>query len=339
MNVKFRDIVLVSLVLGLILLALAPEEKETSVTSPRNTAPAQTAKSEYEARDNFDPVFSQVDDAVTALNKHNRELETALESMASHPPAWATARRRFAPANPADVSAGLHQVFPLEAGTTWVYRVSGLSTLGTSDTWTMRVIAEPLGNQPGLIESGFGTNLTVSRVWLDYGAIRFAGLPFVEPLDLTGGIPSTVTGKLVPHPKAMIEEAVWTMETQRDVVYRYKDEKEKSYELAAVASQQDRARVIGFESIIVPAGSFGAHRIQWRSRIEIETKDDAKTRTVLERLTTEPFRRELMWVAPGIGIVRREIDYREMFRGKEVIVFELIRYVRPDYCVFEDLHL
>jgi hypothetical protein len=73
----------------------------------------------------------------------------------------------------------------------------------------------------------------------------------------------------------------------------------------------------------VPAGRFSARRIDWTSRIELA----AGARPVLDPLTAEPFRTEVMWVAEGVGIVRRRVEHS--IPTKAVVTFDLVSYTVP----------
>jgi hypothetical protein len=116
-----------------------------------------------------------------------------------------------------------------------------------------------------------------------------------------------------------VEGAVWTLRTEARINHRYLDKDGLRREQAAEAVQTDRAQVGKYEWVSVPAGRYNALRVQWLSRIAVKTKG----RPVLERLTTEPYRREEMWISPGIGIVKRSIEYLNHERVDQRVVFEL----------------
>jgi hypothetical protein len=116
------------------------------------------------------------------------------------------------------------------------------------------------------------------------------------------------------------------MTTSSRIIHKYQDKFGIQQEQMAKAVQKDRAKAGKFESVEVPAGRFNAYCIRWRSRISIKVKG----RPVLEALTTEPYRRETMWISPGIGIVKRIVAYLKNGRVTDHIVFELVSYRAAD---------
>ena len=78
------------------------------------------------------------------------------------------------------------------------------------------------------------------------------------------------------------------------------------------------------ERIVAPFGHFETRPVSWLSRLEIKIDG----RPVLETLTTEPFRRETVWLAEGYGIIRRQIEYLGV--EKKQVTFDLARYWRPE---------
>ena len=119
------------------------------------------------------------------------------------------------------------------------------------------------------------------------------------------------------------------------MVYRYTDAKGREVEERARATERDRAQAGKFEALVVPAGRFGAHRIEWLSRVAIKSEG----RPVLAYLTTEPYRKETMWLAPGIGIIRRNIVYILDGKVKHTIQFNLLNYEAAEDCVREDVEM
>ncbi len=217
-----------------------------------------------------------------------------------------------------------HVYFPLAEGVKWVYRVLGPEQFVKHDTWTMEVISIPSEEAPGVVKVGFGEDFKEAHVWLDGQSLRFDGLPFMEPVEFLGNRPIELSGAMLPAPVQMNPDAVWTMDAVRDVVYQYRDKKGKPHSLPAKANERARARAVESETIVTPGGPFKAWKISWISRIEIF----AGKRPVLLELTAEPYRKETMWVAPGTGLVRRQIDYSN-YRGAD-ISFDLMEFSHPE---------
>ncbi len=313
----------------LVVLAVMPaQEQADSEETAKGETPAAVKEPIIAPGEKPDAqkAFIQVNEAVRAMERHNDEIEKVLSppirvgnGFSIHP-TKAPRRKR---------------VFPVEAGTEWVYRVVGPEELVPHDTWTLRIVSEPDGHRPGLVESGFGDERTLDVFTLRSGSVVFEGLPFFEPTELAGLRPNAAGGELIPHMDRVIQGAVWTKESDRDIVYKYTDNRGKPHEQEARARQRDRASVGDFETVVTPAGRFGAHRIEWLSRVSIETKG----RVVLGHLTTEPYRKETMWLAPGVGIVVRDIDYLQSSRVMERIQFDLLSFTPAEDCVFHDLDL
>ncbi len=217
-----------------------------------------------------------------------------------------------------------HRLLPLVAGSSWVYRVDGPKDLVPSDTWTMKLTELPREEDPGTLEVGFGDRpMTKTHIWSDQGTLRLDGLPLTEPLKYLGNRPTGVTGYFIPQAGAIGRGAVWRQELAREVVHRFRDSRGKPQERPAKAMQRDRAEVEDEEEVTTPAGRYQAFRVYWLSRIEIKVKK----RLILDRLTDEPYRKEIMWLTPGIGVVRRRIEYPGVRAGR--ISFDLLHYTRP----------
>ncbi|MCP4599750.1 MAG: hypothetical protein GY847_04290 [Proteobacteria bacterium] len=217
-----------------------------------------------------------------------------------------------------------HEYLPLIPGSTWVYHVRGLDRFVPNKTWTMKILSVPSGEEPGQVEVGFGNDKSIAHVWMDDESIRFDGLALIEPVEFLGNQPTGAIGEFFPMPKQIVQGAIWTQDLERDVIYQYRDKRGKQHKVPARAKQRERAHVQDLEVISVPIGMHQAYQISWLSRIEIT----AKGRPVLEELTSEPYRREEMWVVSGIGIVRRRIEYPGYRAAR--ISFELMSYERPD---------
>ena len=123
----------------------------------------------------------------------------------------------------------------------------------------------------------------------------------------------------MPERARFIDGAVWELRSEREVAYQIADKSGLAKTRTGHAKERHRALARKLETITVPAGRFDARRVDWISRIEIRTDD----RPVLMPLTTAPYRKETMWVMPGIGIVKREISFLEG-QGKGTVVFELV---------------
>ena len=217
-----------------------------------------------------------------------------------------------------------HLFWPLVEGSEWIYQVEGPDDLNLAKTWSMKITRVPADEKPGEIEMGFGEEMVAYGVWKEGESISLEGLPFVEPLQFRGDRPTAVDGSFLPFSSAMIEGAVWKHIYKRDVVHESPDKHGVIHMQKAVGEQVDRAMAGVMEVVIVAAGRFDALRIDWLGRLELR----AGARTVLAGLTTEPFRFETTWMAKGIGIVRRRVEYPTPNENK-VITFDLIRYDRP----------
>jgi hypothetical protein len=233
------------------------------------------------------------------------------------------------PVNPTAAPPGAGDgglLFPARAGTEWVYQVTGPEKIVPSGRWTERIVSEPDGETPGMVEVGFGGARSLARLYAEGGSFRFDGLPFTAPLEMGRPSQATLEGELIPHPARLVEGAVWTMKTSTQIVHKYRDKEGVWQEQEAAAVQTDRAQAGKFEPVVVPAGRFGAHRVSWISRISIE----ARGRPVLEALTTDPYRRETMWLSPGVGVVRRIVEYLRDGRTRYRVLLELSSFSRPD---------
>ncbi len=242
----------------------------------------------------------------------------------SDPVEPSTAKGRIRPGAAKPAQGVDHLFWPLVEGSEWIYRVEGPDDLNLAETWSMKVTRVPADEEPGEIEMGFGEEMVAYGVWKDGESIRLDGLPFVEPLQFRGNRPTAVDGSFLPFSSAMIESAVWKHIYKRDVVHKSPDKHGVIHMQKAGGEQTDRAIVGEMEVIIVAAGRFEALRIDWLGRLELR----ADGRTVLAGLTTEPFRFETTWMAKGIGIVRRRVEYPAPNENK-VITFDLVRYDRP----------
>ena len=216
-----------------------------------------------------------------------------------------------------------HALMPVVAGSSWTYRVAGPPHLASADTWTMSIKTAPTDVEPGVLEVGFGDAREQRSIWLEDGKLRTDGLPFVEPMEFMGNRPEKVAGSLLPSPASLIAGAVWVHEYERKVIHEITDDRGKTHERKAVANQTDRATAQEVHEVDVPAGRFDARRIEWIGRVAISVGK----RPVLDGLTSEPYRSETTWFAPGIGLVRRRVAYGDSM--KDSVTFNLLRYERP----------
>lgn len=268
-----------------------------------------------------------------ALINPGREGEEEEGAAADRPmpqamPGAADTAPRAAPSMPGmgaalPLKTARHRFWPLVAGSRWVYHVSGPREIVPSNEWTIEVVAAPAGDEPAELRAGYGTDLSPCRAWLQGEALRTDAWPFIEPAEYFGNRPTRVTGVFLPDPAVVVGGAVWGLELDRTVPYRFRDGRGRPREVAASARQRDRAQAGEEDDVIVPAGRFTARRIEWLSRIQIE----AQGRPVLVELAAEPYRRESMWVSEGTGIVKRRITF-PAYRAAE-IAFDLVRYERP----------
>jgi hypothetical protein len=219
---------------------------------------------------------------------------------------------------PAPVVAAKGSAFPLVAGARWVYHVEGPKDLVPDSEWTMEVRSVPVGSEPGEIALGFGVERQLFPIWDDEGRIRFAGLPFTAPLEFTGTRATSVEGVFLPAGRGLVEGAAWSQTLNRDVSHEMMSPKGSAEKIAARGVETDRAIAGELADVIVPAGKFPARRVDWTCRLELLRGK----RTILDPLTAKAFRTEIMWVAEGVGIVRRRVEH--VFPSEVVIVFDLM---------------
>lgn len=218
-----------------------------------------------------------------------------------------------------------HTLFPLAEGTIWTYMVTDSSGQAPADTWRIRVVSAPEGEGSGVVEMGFGDALSRQTVYVADGGIQIQGLPFESTLRYPQSTGENYTGKWLPDMKFMISDAVWEYGHRRHIRYRSRGNNQEIIEEDALIAQTDRAQMLRQEKVIVPAGVFQADLVSWVSRIEIRA--GKRGRRVLEKLTTEPFKKETVWFAPGVGMVRRRVTHAAPHQRD--IIFELIRFEPP----------
>jgi len=242
---------------------------------------------------------------------------------AMDPPPVAKKDSGSEPGSSEPVLDAFHLFWPLVPGSTWTYRVEGPEELVPAATWTMTVKTAPAEGVPGELEAGFGDERRAARVWMDGGAMRTDVLPLTTPVRYKDAALGEAGGAFLKAASHMIEGSVWDRSFEADVEYVSTDRLGKAHREKARAFLDDRATVEGIETVIVAAGRFEAVRVGWLGRIELE----AKRRRVLERVTSEPYRRESTWMARGIGMVRRRVELTD--EGTKVVTFDLVSYRRP----------
>ncbi|MDJ0765602.1 MAG: hypothetical protein QNJ97_21650 [Myxococcota bacterium] len=289
-----RDIFLIALFGVIVLLLLLPKGKDT-----------ESGESPGDAQEDADVHSSALgsEGAEQGLNTSNtpQKHERSSEPLVS----------------------AFHRFFPLVPGTRWVYRVHGDRRFVPSETWTLKIVAGPAEDTPCTAEVGFGEEKKTAHIWRDSGSIRFGQFPHTEPVDFLGNLPSEIQGEFLPAEMRIGQGAVWSQFLKRDVIYQYRDKKGNQRSEPALAKQRDRAHVENREMIATPAGQYDAWRISWISRIDIT----AKGRPVLQELTSAPYRKETMWIAEGIGVVRRRIEYTGY--PKATVTFDLTDFDHP----------
>jgi hypothetical protein len=319
---RFRDGVLILGVLVLVALAFIPEGKDRAAgdpSSPHTTQPASTDDADSEHGD----LIYKAKKAVDKTNRYYSDLENKVKrsdvfKTGAEAKAPGKLFNRISPAMQVP-----HRFLPLIPESKWVYWVSGHEDLVSEQKWTMEVVTAPDEKGQGVLEVGFEDHRSRADVWLANGSIKIDGLPFVEPERFLGNRSEKVIGEFLPLADRIIDDAVWIHQYQREAIYDYYNRKGRPVKALATVLQKDRAKASGLEKILTRAGTFQALRVLWLSRVEITVKG----RPVLEKLTTEPYRKEIMWLAPGYGIVRREIEYI----GDETkkVTFDLVDYSRP----------
>ncbi len=287
---KVRDIVLLAVVVVLAVLALLPA--------------GERSDSEDKTAEDMD---DKIKDTPAAKTYDQNRKPNASVGIAADP-----------------VLNVAHEYLPLIPGSTWIYKVRGPRELVPDDTWTIKLLTAPSGENPGKVEVGFGDKLHAATIWLDGESLRFDGLSFISPMEFFSNRPRKVSGEFLPAGARIGEDAIWVHDLERDVIHEFRDKRGKIRKVPALAKQRERAHARGFENITTPVGMHRACSVEWMSRIEIFVDG----RPVLQNLTSEPFRSETMWIVPGIGIVRRRIEYTGFRTGQ--ISLDLIRYDRPD---------
>jgi hypothetical protein len=244
---------------------------------------------------------SDVDKAVrTAGREPSNEQTTSLQKAAESPPTN-------------DGGA-----VPLFENAVWRYRVRDSRQRDAQKEWSMRVVRVPKSGAAGLMESGFEGSLSSSLLADDDGDIRMDGLDFVAPSQFQDSQPLRIEGETLPRTVRLVEGAVWEFRIELEPSYRFTDKKGKVTEATVHAEEHHRAYAKMMETIQVPKGRFSARRIEWVSRVQMT----ADGRPVLCPLTAEPYRKETMWVAPNVGIIKRQITFLSE-AGADTVVVEL----------------
>jgi hypothetical protein len=321
---KTRDTVLIVAVLLLVALAFVPGKSDRSSQDASSSESHQVVTTiETDSDSESGDLITKAKKAVDKTNRYYSKMEAKVGSseVQDRTPDSRdseTLYRRFPPANHTP-----HRYLPLIPGTKWVYWVSGDKDLVSDQKWTMEVITAPDENGHGVLEVGFEDQPARADVWLEKGSLKIDGVPFVEPEPFLGNRPQHVAGEFLPVADRLIDDAVWTQQYQREVIHDFYNKDGRLVKALGAVMQKDRALAGGLEKVRTHAGLFEAVRVTWISRVEMKVKG----RPVLDKLTTEPYRKETMWLAPGYGIVRREIEYV----GDETksVIFNLMEYTRP----------
>ena len=217
---------------------------------------------------------------------------------------------------PEDVGEG---PLPLFIGATWRYRVTDSRDTEGPRTFVLKIERAPERDEEGIASAGFEGEAKSFPVTDHDGDQRIAGLGFWAPLDFTDASESQLEGETFPRWVRLIDGAAWELWTEAEVTYRLANKKGLTKPHRGIAKARHRALAGKAETLTVPAGTFNARRIEWTSRVEIRTDD----RPVLMPLTTEPYRRETMWIVPGVGIVKRSISFL-VGEGKGSVLLELL---------------
>jgi hypothetical protein len=321
---KTRDGILIVAVLLLVALAFIPGKTDRTSQEASSSEPSALVTTvESDSDSASGDLLTKAKMAVDKTNRYYSDMDRKVGSsqVQDKAPDSRGAEILFNKLSPA--LNVLHRFLPLIAETKWVYWVSGHEDLVSGQKWTMEVITAPDENGHGVLEVGFKDQLARADVWLENGSLKIDGLPFVEPEPFLGNRPQEIVGEFLPVADRLIEDAVWTQQYQREVIHGFYNKDGRLVKALATVVQKDRAHAAGLEDVLTHAGMFKAVRVSWFSRVEMKIKG----RPVLERLTTEPYRKETMWLAPGYGIVRREIEYV----GDETksVIFNLVEYTRP----------
>ena len=226
-----------------------------------------------------------------------------------------------------------HALFPLVPNLQWTYLVEGAPRLIDARYWHMQVVRVPTEDAPGEMRVGFDNARESVPIYLEEGVLRFAGFPFYVADALRNPVPVSpdadtdtdeaapeLTGALLPKMRQVLPQATWQQRMSRRVHYESQDAQRRSFVEPAQATQTDRAHVVGQMDMVVPAGVFSAWRVEWLGRLDIRA---GTRRTVLDASTAAPFRQEVMWWAPGTGLVKRRVKLAA-HPGEEVI-FSLLR--------------
>jgi hypothetical protein len=208
---------------------------------------------------------------------------------------------------------------PLFIGAEWKYRVTDSREAGMPRTYLLKLDKAPDNGTVGMLSAGFDGAVHSYPVRDRDGDQRIDGLGYLSPPMFGDGKNAEVEGETLPRRTRFIEGAAWELRSRRPVTYELADKHGLAKPHTGIAEERHRALAGKIESIAVPAGKFDARRVDWISRIEIRTDN----RPVLMPLTAEPYRKETMWVVPGIGIIKREISFLTG-QGVGKVVFELV---------------
>ncbi len=292
----FRDVILILIAIALVIAVFIPSNKNNEVdgVSKKKTGNLKLS------------------DKTNANSSHNGNKIDIIKKL----------DRKISPRD----DTVFHKYFPLKLNSEWKYLVNGSKDLVNDTLWTIKVKREPSLDLPGILLIGFGSFLQERSVSKSKtGGIIFDGLPFIAPFSFLNNRPINVEGEFLPSKQAVIKGAMWKFIYFRNLSYRSRNSDDKIVDENADSVQTDIVTVKDREKIIVPAGIFkNAIRVEYLSRLEMKAKG---RRSVLNPLTVKPYRRDTIWFAPGIGMVKRRVSYINQ-KGKNV-TFVLNSYTRP----------
>ncbi len=313
-------------VVVLTVVALLPNRKTTSAprTTPDTSPPPENAE-QIISVENDNQIVENLTKTIDAVAEHQAEIDKVAKGIQNVPEEAPT----FEPIP--EINLGV-DLMPLRGGAFWKYDIFGDPDLVRSNELTIRLVHEPEGQGAGLMEIELGERVDITPIY-DTDGMRTGGFPFFVPRELLDTRPFRVEGTTLPKRRQLVAGAVWTEIQHRKLIYRYQDTHGKTQSLKADAVIKNRAHTRTFETVVVPAGRYGAFRIEWIGRVAIT----AAGRPILAHLTSEPFRRETMWVAPGVGVVKREISYLDRGISAQSVTLALKMFEPGQDCRFSDL--
>ncbi len=231
-----------------------------------------------------------------------------------------TVKQEETPTKTKPVQTTDNTVIPIFLGAVWKYQVEESITPLKKRSWTYRVDRVPDNDIFGISGSGFEDSLETANIVDKQGDLRLDGLGFWEPKEFAGTPAVKIEGETIPRKIRLVEGAVWELRIHREIEYDNVDKKGKQIHSKGLSIEYHRASFAKTESVTTPKGIFDAMRINWLSRVSIETKG----RPLFSHLTTAPYRKETMWIVPGIGIVKRHIEHLKDGHSFETLTLSLV---------------